>query len=88
MSTVSKECDVLGDMLQLEIEEASLRKQKLEQALRAVDAASSHLIETAARQEIEVYKRRHQSPSVGTSSTSKNWKAGFHLLGDIVERLR
>ena len=63
MSRVSKECHVLGDTLQLEIEEASLRKQKLEEALRAVDAASSHLIETAARQEIEAYKRRHQSPS-------------------------
>jgi hypothetical protein len=78
MSSVSKECHVLGDTLQLEIEEASLRKQKLEQALRAVDAASSHLIETAARQKIEAYKRRHQSPSaiVGEIRSRSTMTAG------------
>ena len=63
MSAVCKECHVSGDTLQQELEEMSLRKQKLEEALRAVDAASSHLIEAAARQEIEAYKRLHQSPS-------------------------
>jgi hypothetical protein len=80
MSTVSKECHVLGDALQLGIEEASLRKQKLEQALRAVDAASSHLIETAARQEIEAYKRRHQSPSaiVGEIRSRLIMGASYH----------
>ena len=63
MSAVCKESHVSGDTLQRELEEVSLRKKKLEEALRAVDAASSHLIEAAARLEIEAYKGHHQSPS-------------------------
>jgi len=60
MLAVCKECHVSGDALQRELEEMSVKKQKLEEALRAVNAASSHLIEAAARQEIEAYKRHHQ----------------------------
>ena len=57
------DCQVLEDRIEQEIEEASARKRKLEEALREVDAASEHLIDAAARQEIEAHKNRQQSPS-------------------------
>ena len=76
MPEIKKDCHVLEDKLQQEIEEASTRKRKLEEALREVDAASEHLIDAAARQEIEAHKSRQQSPSGIPNETGSRSKDG------------
>jgi len=63
MPTVNKDCQMSEDRLQQELEEASLKKRKLEEALKTVEATSKHRIDAAARQEIEAHKNRQQSPS-------------------------
>ena len=63
MPTVNRECQVIEDTLQPEIQEASARKRKLEEALKAAEAASERLIDAGARREIEAHKNRHQSPN-------------------------
>jgi hypothetical protein len=48
----------LQAMLQKEILEASEKKRQLEENLRTADARSKLLIDSAARKDIEAYKKR------------------------------
>ena len=72
MAALNKECQLPEDRLQAEIQEAQAKKQRLEEALKALEAASEHHIDAAARQEIEDHKNRRPLSS-GIPNPRTDW---------------
>jgi hypothetical protein len=63
MPTCNSELRDLEHKLQQEFQETTARRQKLEDAIKKVEASSRRLIEMAALQDIEAYKNRRPLPS-------------------------
>jgi hypothetical protein len=71
MPPSNDEVSSIENELQREFQEAAAKRKKLEEAINRVDAASKHLIEKAALQDIEAHKSRYPLPSQSGRSRSE-----------------
>ena len=71
MPQTNDELRNIENELQREFQEVAAKRKKLEEAINRVDAASKHLIEKAALQDIEAHKTRCPLPSQACRSRSE-----------------